>query len=519
MSTLAPAFSSDADMAAFREVLARADYSIAGVCKAVNVPDFDTLRRTAPPLLSARTSAGRPIDILIKLFILGETLHAAHVDEGLAPLSAKVLADAGLLVLQEFPGQGVAAAAKVTVMPYEDLVLAYSARLQHGPAANDFVMGPGMTSRILACQMLTHRRTRTLDVGTGCGVLALMASKHSDHVVGTDLSPHAIAFAQFNAKLNGITNVEFRQGSLFEPVAGESFDHILCNPPFVITPKAGYMYRDSGMAGDAMTETVIRMAPQHLAEGGFAQIIGNWATLTNKPVRDRVVEWLRGNSCDTLILNNKVQNVLEYATSWIEESEPVPSDQRWRVLQEWLKSFQDLGIVGITYGTATLRKRSSSAAPGAPGGNWISADDIPEVVDRAVGEHLARIFAGRHVLAGMGAEVEKRLVDVVLKPSPDLRVETILGPRTSDNSKAESDDGSWTQVSTALKLAHGFPIRQEIDANQAAFVLSLDGYRTVMSILSGMAGDRAGSISSSAARLGGWLIEKGLAEVVGGAHV
>ncbi|QQS08276.1 MAG: methyltransferase [Phycisphaerales bacterium] len=514
MSTLAPAFSSDADLAAFREVLARADYSISGVCKAVNVPDFETLRRTAPPLLSARTSAGRPIDILIKLFILGETLHAAHVDEGLAPLSAKVLADAGLLVLQDFPGQGVAAAAKVTVMPYQDLVLAYSARLQHGPAANDFVMGPGMTSRALACQMLTHRRARTLDVGTGCGVLALLAAKHSDHVVGTDLSPHAIAFARFNAKLNAITNVEFRQGSLFEPVAGESFDHILCNPPFVITPKAGYMYRDSGMAGDAMTETVIRKAPQHLSEGGFAQIIGNWATLATKPVRDRVVDWLRGSNCDALILNSKVQNALEYATSWIEESEPVPPDQRWRVLQEWLKSFQDLGIIGITYGTATLRKRSSSAAPGTPGGNWISADDMPEVVDRAVGEHLARIFAGRHVLAGMGAEAEKRLADAVLRPSPDLRLETILGPGTSENGSTGSEDGGWTQVSTALKLANGFPIRQEVDANQAAFVLSLDGRRSVMSILTSLAGDRTGAIAPMATRLGGWLVEKGLAEVI-----
>ncbi|NRD08293.1 hypothetical protein HRF29_04940 [Rathayibacter agropyri] len=37
--------------------------------------------------------------------------------------------------------------------------------------------------------------------------------------------------------MNGIENIEFRLGSLYEPVAGERFDQIVTNPPFVITPR------------------------------------------------------------------------------------------------------------------------------------------------------------------------------------------------------------------------------------------------------------------------------------------
>src|SRR6266508_4516453 len=66
--------------------------------------------------------------------------------------------------------------------------------------------------------LLVRRRVRsTLDVGTGCGVLALMTARHSERVVGVDTNPRALNFARFNAALNDVHNVEFREGSLFDP--------------------------------------------------------------------------------------------------------------------------------------------------------------------------------------------------------------------------------------------------------------------------------------------------------------
>src|SRR5262249_58414511 len=91
---------------------------------------------------------------------------------------------------------------------------------------------------------------RALDLGTGCGFLAFLASSHSDHVDATDVNPRAVNLARFGALLNGVANLTCVQGDLFSPVEGRQFDLITMNPPFVISPSSGRMWRDSGMRGD-----------------------------------------------------------------------------------------------------------------------------------------------------------------------------------------------------------------------------------------------------------------------------
>jgi release factor glutamine methyltransferase len=72
-----------------------------------------------------------------------------------------------------------------------------------------------------------------LDLGTGSGIGALFAAKRSAHVVASDISPEAVRCARINALLNGLEDwIEVREGDLFEPVRGERFDLVLCNPPY-----------------------------------------------------------------------------------------------------------------------------------------------------------------------------------------------------------------------------------------------------------------------------------------------
>ena len=105
-----------------------------------------------------------------------------------------------------------------------------------------------------------------LDLGTGCGIQALLAAKHSARVVATDVNERALAFAAFNAALNGIDVVEFRQGDLFEPVAGERFGLLVANPPYVISPDATYTYRDSGVPRDELCRRIVE--PSRAPRGG-----------------------------------------------------------------------------------------------------------------------------------------------------------------------------------------------------------------------------------------------------------
>ena len=85
------------------------------------------------------------------------------------------------------------------------------------------------------------------------------------------MNARALAYAKFNAALNGVGNVETRLGSFFEPVDGEQFDLVVANPPYVVSPESAYLFRDGGLRGDAVSEHVVRHAPASLAPGAFAR--------------------------------------------------------------------------------------------------------------------------------------------------------------------------------------------------------------------------------------------------------
>ena len=124
---------------------------------------------------------------------------------------------------------------------------------------------PGIQSPSVTLAKLAVRRRvqKALDLGTGCGIQALLAAKHAERVVATDVNPRALAFARFNARLNGIDNIEFRLGNVFEPVEGERFGLLVANPPYVISPDASYAYRDSDEPADELCRRIVADAPAY----------------------------------------------------------------------------------------------------------------------------------------------------------------------------------------------------------------------------------------------------------------
>ena len=79
------------------------------------------------------------------------------------------------------------------------------------------------------------KEIRIADLGTGSGAIALAIARERPRaqVVATDASTAALAVARENALANALGNVEFRAGSWFEPLAGERFDLIASNPPYI----------------------------------------------------------------------------------------------------------------------------------------------------------------------------------------------------------------------------------------------------------------------------------------------
>lgn len=118
------------------------------------------------------------------------------------------------------------------------------------------------------------------DLGTGSGAIALALAHERPHchIVATDLSAAALEVARDNAARNRIGNVEFRLGSWFAPLAGERFQLIASNPPYIraadphlqngdirFEPPSALSAGDDGL--DAIRQ-LIAGAAHHLAPGG-----------------------------------------------------------------------------------------------------------------------------------------------------------------------------------------------------------------------------------------------------------
>jgi hypothetical protein len=237
-----------------------------------------------------RTNGGTTLDTLIRLLVLGLSVDADAAREALARLRFERLLSCGLLVSG---GAGMVHAA-VQLRCFQDLVVAWDfpRRDVTGRLPAEFVMGISPSSLGLAGFTRREHVTSVLDLGTGCGIQAMLAARHADVVVATDANPRAVAMARFNAMLNGISNVTSALGSMFEPVDDRRFDLIVSNPPFIVSPDSEHLFLSTERPLDDLCRQLTSEAANHLNDGGWCQFLANWAVGANESWRDRVQEWV-----------------------------------------------------------------------------------------------------------------------------------------------------------------------------------------------------------------------------------
>ena len=111
-----------------------------------------------------------------------------------------------------------------------------------------------------------------LDVGTGSGALAVAAARAAGRVAAVDVNPEAVRCARLNLVLNRVDDrAEVRHGDLFDAVAGERFDRVLCNPPFYRGRASTDLER--AFYADDFAERFAAALPEHLAGGGCALVV------------------------------------------------------------------------------------------------------------------------------------------------------------------------------------------------------------------------------------------------------
>ena len=155
---------------------------------------------------------------------------------------------------------------------------------------------PAEDTFLLADNINARRGERVLELGTGCGLLAILAAKAgAKEVVVTDINPAALKCARANAAKHQVEYcIDFRLGDLFEPVAGEHFDLVMFNPPYLpVDPEealCGPLDRawEAGPDGRRIIDRFLRELPNYLMPNG--RILFVQSSLANIPKTLRVLE-------------------------------------------------------------------------------------------------------------------------------------------------------------------------------------------------------------------------------------
>jgi SAM-dependent methyltransferase len=229
-----------------------------------------------------------------------------------------------------------------------------------------------------------------LDVGCGAGGVGLLLARSAARVVATDVSARALAFARFNAALNGITNIELRAGHLFEPVRGELYDRIAAQPPFLALRDgaAPSTFLHGGARGDELPLRLAAGAALHLASRGRAVVLGDWPLLQNDALDARVRAAVGRESVDVLVLQAPSKNLDEYCAlhAAIENPDLGASFSEVAIAQR--DHFEKLGVRGLTLAFVVLEPSNGEGWTSLASVRHLSDAPItPEAIDRMMAAH------------------------------------------------------------------------------------------------------------------------------------
>jgi methylase of polypeptide subunit release factors len=278
-----------------------------------------------------------------------------------------------------------------------------AAHQQPGVLRHDHVLGIGQASTTLVQTTIRRHAKRALDLGTGCGIQTFHLLHHCEHVTATDISERALAFTRFNLVLNAEalrldpadleSRVSLRLGSLLEPVAGEAFDLVVSNPPFVITPRSAgeqaadqFTYRDGGLPGDDIVANLVRTLPGILAPGGTAQMLGNWEIPAGSGWSDRPASWLAGSGTEAWFIQREQVSPELYAETWLQDASEGRDRELYRnAYAAYLDDFASRDVEAIGFGMIWLRRPAEPRT----GTSLSRFEEITYPIEQPIGPHLA----------------------------------------------------------------------------------------------------------------------------------
>lgn len=353
--TLAPfadaTFSAWQILGSLRDRLKQVNYTAQTICQLLQVESQQHIEPTHLHYYDRYCLPQNPLGDAIRLFLLRGALPEIRLKQIFGEELFFALCSFGVLI-----ERNDAWASRVDLFEVDGLYIATDHRymiLPEDAIDENPVMYVGLDSMGLVQTAPRDCVDRVLDLCCGGGVQGLVASRYAKSVTSVDINPRAIRYARFNAQVNGVRNIEFHLGSLYQPVTGE-FDTILANPPFVPSPNRDMRFRDGGATGEEILSEIIEKSANHLTQRGRLFIVTDLVNLPS--YESKLQQWWQGGAAHQLVLSTADRNDILFSVphchAAFHQSYQAYTDQ----LDQWLDNFHQAGLTAVNFGYILIQK-------------------------------------------------------------------------------------------------------------------------------------------------------------------
>ena len=267
-----------------------------------------------------------------------------------------------------------------------DLTICHDALPTDGqPLPTDIVVGPSGASHTLLRLVPRRHVNRVWDLGCGSGVQAVACTTHADTVIATDIDEKCLAYTQQSVRESGV-QIETRLGSLADPVAGELFDLIVANPPFVIGGVTELVHRESPFVADGLVQHIVDVIPQHLSPDGVAIVLGAWLIEDLDNPFARLEPWLVDVDANVWVALRDIQTTSDYVETWLRDA-GLQNDRE--LADRWQRQLGSWNANGVGFGWFVFEATADQP--------WVRLDDVRTAAEVPTGTDVLQRIADAHL--------------------------------------------------------------------------------------------------------------------------
>ncbi len=412
VQTFAPfeqeSFSARQQLHDLHRCLSHAGYIDANICALLGVTSQQQIEPTRLHYYDRYRLPDSPLGDLIRLFQCRVALPEVKVQRLFGAELFMTLCQLGLLIRRDDDWSS-----RVDLFDAAGLYIATDHRymiLPEDTIAENPIMYLGMDSMGLVYTAPQATVSRVLDLCCGSGIQGLTATRYAREVIGVDINPRALRFSRFNAQLNGIWNIHFCLGNLYEAAQGY-FNVILANPPFVPSPSQDLRFRDGGTSGEDILSRIITESANHLTPGGNLFIV---ADLIDVQVYETKLEnWWQGGHAHKLVLSTADRDDILFSVPHAH----APFDQTFvqynAELEQWLHNFHAAQLNAVNFGYILIDRNT------AAGSYYSRTIHNP---DRPIFHQVQEYFQQRQLLESLESKSFRLTI------APDIRFRVEMSP-------------------------------------------------------------------------------------------